>query len=87
MFKNIKQIRITLMTMFKVNPGPPNEVRQSVGPMQRRGTRGSVCFFILRVASWLVLCALKVRLLPKLIIAMNSAVDFPAELTLAGHHA
>ena len=26
MFKQIKQIRITLMTMFKVNPSPPNEV-------------------------------------------------------------
>ena len=26
MFKQIKQIRITLMTMFKVNRGPPNEV-------------------------------------------------------------
>ena len=27
MFKQIKQIRITLMAMFKVNPGSPNEVR------------------------------------------------------------
>ena len=27
MFKQIKQIRITLTTMFKVNPSPPNEVR------------------------------------------------------------
>ena len=39
MFKQIKQIRITLMTMFKVNPGPPNEVGQCCRPMQRRGTR------------------------------------------------
>ena len=27
MFKQIKQIRITLMTMFKVDPSPPNELR------------------------------------------------------------
>ena len=27
MFRQIKQIRITLMVMFKVNPGLPNEVR------------------------------------------------------------
>ena len=27
MFKQIKQIRITLMTMFKVDPRPPNELR------------------------------------------------------------
>ena len=27
MFKQIKQIRITLMTMFKVEPSPPNELR------------------------------------------------------------
>ena len=26
MFKQIKQIRITLMAMFKVNPGSPNEI-------------------------------------------------------------
>ena len=27
MFKQIKQIRITLKTMFKVDPSPPNELR------------------------------------------------------------
>ena len=27
MFKQIKQIRITLMTMFKVDPSPPNKLR------------------------------------------------------------
>ena len=27
MFKQIKQIRITFMTMFKVDPSPPNELR------------------------------------------------------------
>ena len=27
MFKQIKQIRITLMTMFKVDPSPPNVLR------------------------------------------------------------
>ena len=27
MFKQTKQIRITLMAMFKVNSGPPSEVR------------------------------------------------------------
>ena len=56
--------------------------------MQRRGTRGSVgclfcawlhgsCCVLWRCDSWL----------PKLIIAMKSAVSFPTELKLARHHA
>ena len=83
-----KQVRITLMTMFKANPGPPNEVPGApLICMQRRG-RVIVALFILRLASCLVLFSLKVRLyrLPNLIIAMNSAVSFPTELTLAAHH-
>ena len=49
MFKQIKQIKITLIAMFKVNPGSPNEV-----PLictQRRGTREIVALFILCMAS------------------------------------
>ena len=52
-------IRITLMTMFKVNPTLIcNDAEH--GPTVTR----DYWLFILRMASWLVLCALKVRLLP-----------------------
>ena len=50
MLQQIKQIRITLMTMFKVNNSPPNEVRYLICT-QRRGTRAIVVLFILHVAS------------------------------------
>ena len=41
MFKQIKLIRITLMAMFKVHPGSPNEVPVGLQLIctQRRGTR------------------------------------------------
>ena len=54
---------------------------------RERRTRVIVALFVLRLASCLVLYALKVRLfrLPNLIIAMKSAVSFPKELKLAGH--
>ena len=55
MFKQIKQIIITLMAMFKVNPASPNEVPGTLMCTQRRGTPGVtrviVELFILRVAS------------------------------------
>ena len=58
-------------------------------PVCNDAEHGDCWLFILRVtvASCLVLCTLKVRLfrLPKLIIAMKSAVNFPTELTLAGN--
>ena len=58
MLKQMKQNIIALMTMFKVNPGPPNEVTGAPQIcMQRRGTRLIVALFILRLASCLVLFA------------------------------
>ena len=71
------------MTMFKVNLGPPNEVG---GPRLEHRSRSrslEIVGVILRVASWLVLCALKVRLLPSKVDNRN---EVPTELTLAGHH-
>ena len=85
MFKQIKQTRITSMTRFKVNPGPPNKVPGALLIcMQRSGTRVTVALFILRLASYLVLHALKVGVLglPNLVIAMKSSVSFPKELKL-----
>ena len=55
MLKQIKQIRITLMMMFKVYTSPPNEVGLPLICMQRRGTQGRVALFILRMASCFVL--------------------------------
>ena len=56
MFKQIKQIIITSMTMFKVNHSPPNK---ACNDAEHGGSVG--CLFC--VASSLVLCALrKVRL-------------------------
>ena len=63
MLKQVKQIRITLMTMLKVNPSPPNEVdRSTLICTQRRGTRVIVvfCMWILQCIG---LCASNVRLL------------------------
>ena len=89
MFKQIKQIRITLMAMFKVNTSPPNEVGPTLIRMRRRGTRGSVALFILR-CGWLhAFCCVLGRCdswLPNLLIAMKSTVSVLTELKLQGHH-
>ena len=92
MFKQIKQIRITLMAMFKVNTSPPNEVPGMLIRMRRCGTRGSVALFILGRA-WLhaftALCCVLGRCgsrLPNLLIATKSTVSVLTELKLPGHH-
>ena len=53
MLKQIKQMRITLMTMFKVNTSQPKEVGPTLicTGTQRGGTRVIVVLFILHVAS------------------------------------
>ena len=89
--------QIEIYNYFVRSQSSPTKLRRTtVGgliSMQRRGTRATVtgdCWLcILRVASWLVLFALNWRCdsrLPKLIIAIKAAVNFPTELTLAGHH-
>ena len=52
MFKQIKQMTITLITMFKVNTSQPKEVLTLICTgTQRRATRVIVVLFILHVAS------------------------------------
>ncbi len=98
MFKQIKQIIITLMAMFKINPASPKW--GTLMCTQPRGTRGVTHMWLWHCLScaWLLSAlvshcvkpdSLNVRLpasLPHLLIAMKSAVSFPTELSLAGHH-
>ena len=84
MFKQIKQIRITLMTMFEVYTMPTNEVAYANLYAMTRNT--GQCLF----CAWLyALCCVLGRwdsLLPNLLIAIKSAVSVPTELKLPGHH-
>ena len=52
MLKQIKQITFTLMTMFKVNTSPPNEVRLIC--TQRRVTNSSNCCLVMTSMHWAV---------------------------------
>ena len=53
MFKQIKQIRITLMTMFKVYPSPANELRWSVANDSEHGwLMYTYCLFCAWLPAW-----------------------------------
>ena len=86
MFKQIKQIRITLMTMFKVDPSPPKE-RQSVSNDAELESDCCLVYSALDSSINALGCVLGRcdSRLPILIIAM-STVSFPRELTIAGYH-